>query len=169
MSTRNERRRNSAQIKKRLKNPHLRRIVLAEIQNGGAGTEVYRLDDDGTGQPMFFNITEMRKWAEVNLEPLMMPPDFPRAERIIASGAVDPDHLMNHTIMTEPKPILVCQGLLNGDQIVDGAHRFVALCMGAAFYDVGPVGLPGYVLAPDQWRKFVIPPEVARLCKFDTD
>jgi hypothetical protein len=156
-------------IKKKLRNPHIRQIVMGELRNGGAGTEVYRLDDDGTGRPIFFNITAMRAWAEENLEIFWMPPDLPRAQRIIESGAVDRDHMMNHTVMNEPKPILVCRGLLGGDQIVDGAHRFVLLCVGVATFGVEGAGLPGYVLMPDQWRKFVIPPDIARHCKSDAD
>jgi hypothetical protein len=169
MSTRNERRRKAAEIKKKLRNRQVRQLVLDELKNGSAGTEVYRLDDDGTGKPMFFNITAMREWAEQNLEIFMMPPDFSRAERLIESGAVDRDHIMNHTVRTKPKPMLVCRGLLGGDQIVDGAHRFVALCMGVAMFRVEGAGLPGYVLMPDQWQKFVIPPAVARICKFGED
>lgn len=164
VSTRNERRQEKTKIKKKLRNPLVRRILKDELQRG-TGTEVYRLDDDGTGNPMYFNISAMREWAEKNCETFAMPVDFDRASRLIESGAVEPEHIRDHTIRTELKPIIVCQGLLDGDQIVDGAHRFVAMCAGAAMFNISPP-VPGYVLQPDEWRPFVIPASVARACGF---
>ncbi len=164
MITRNERRQEKTKIKKKLRNPLVRKILKDEIERG-TETEVYRLDDDGTGNPMFFNISAMRKWAEQNCETFAMPVDFDRASRLIESGAVEPNHIRDHTIHTELKPIIVCQGLVGGDQIVDGAHRFVAMCAGSAKFNLNPL-IPCYVLQPNEWKPFVIAVSVARACGF---
>ena len=164
MSTRKERQQEKTKLKKKLRNPLVRRVLKKEVARGG-GTEVYRLDDDGTGKPMFFNISDMRVWAEQHCEIFAMPVDFERAERLIESGAVEADHIQNHTLRNELKPILVCRGLLGGDQIVDGAHRFVAACAGAAMLNINPP-IPGYVLQPEEWEQFVMPRSVALACGF---
>lgn len=164
MNTRNERRQEHAKIKKKLRNPLVRRILKDELHRG-TGTEVYRLDDDGTGKPMYFNISAMRAWADLNCETFALPVDFDRASRLIESGAVEPDHIRDHTIRNEIKPIIVCQGLGGGDQIVDGAHRFVAMCAGSAMFNLNPP-IPGYVLQPAEWKPFVIPASVANTCGF---
>jgi hypothetical protein len=161
VSSRNERRLERKKIKKQVRNPILRRLLRNELESS-RGSEIYRLDDDGTGQPMYFDICAMREWAKGNLEVFAMPPDLDRARRLIESGAVEFDHIRNHTIQTDLTPILVCRhGAGPGqDQIVDGAHRFVALCMGAAMLEQ-MLPIPIYLLEPDQWRRFVIPRHVA--------
>lgn len=160
MATRKERQQEKTRLKKKLRNPLVRRLLKSEMQRG-SGTEVYRLDDDGTGNPMYFNISAMRPWAEENCEIFAMPIDFDRATRLVESGAIEPDHMMNHTIQNDLKPLLVCRGVNNADQIVDGAHRYVALCFGAAQFNINPP-VPAYVLQPDEWRQFVLPRAVAR-------
>jgi len=161
MSTRQERQRQKTLLrkllqKKQIADPVARRLLEDEIERG-AGTEVYRLDDDGSGQPMYFNVTAMREWATKHCETFSWPPDMARAQRLVESGAVDPDHIRDHTIQTQMTPIIVCHGILGGDQIVDGAHRFVAACMGAAMFGVNTPFIPGYALQPDEWKPFVIP------------
>ena len=165
VSTRQERQQEKTRLKKKLRNPIVRRLLKNELERGGSGTEVYRLDDDGTGKPMFFDIYSMRNWADQNCETFALPVDFNRAARLVASGAVEPDHIRDHTIRTELKPIIVCTGLLDGDQIVDGAHRYVAMCAGAAMFQLNPP-VPAYVLHPDEWKPFVIPTSVAKVCGF---
>lgn len=156
-------------MRRRIKHPLIRRLLEREIRTG-RGTEVYRLDDDGSGTPMFFDVISLRAWAEANLEVVGMPVDLARAERLITSGAIERDHLLEHTLRTNPEPILVCRGILGSDQIVDGAHRFLAFCAGATMYGHllphEPL-FPGYVLTEKQWRQFVIPNDVAKLMRFD--
>lgn len=164
MSTRCERQREKTKIKKKLCNPIVRRLLKNEFDRG-TGTEVYRLDDDGTGKPMFFDISSMRKWATENCETFALPIDFERASRLVKSGAVEPDHICDHTLHNDLTPIILCSGLLGGDQIVDGAHRYVAMCAGAAMFKLNPP-VPGYVLQPHEWRPFVIPNGVAQACGF---
>lgn len=163
MSTRQERRRQKSALKKDLQrllrqkgitDRAARELLVDEIERE-QGTEVYRLDDDGYGKPLYFNISAMRSWAQKHCEVFGLPMDMARAQRLAESGAVDPDHMFNHTMRREMIPILVCRNLVGADQIVDGAHRYVAACMGAATFGMDfPV--PGYVLMPEQWSKFVI-------------
>jgi len=165
MSTRQERQREKTLFRKALKkqniaDPVLRKLLRDEIERG-SGTEVYRLDDDGADHPMYFNVSAMRDWASKHCEIFSFPPDMDRARRLIESGAVDPSHIQNHTIQTEMTPIIICRGLRNADQIVDGAHRFVAACMGAAMVGMNVPFIPGYVLHPDEWKPFIIPQATA--------
>lgn len=165
MSTRKERQQEKTQLKKKLRNPLVRKILQNKIARGGEGTEVYRLDDDGSGNPMFFDISSMRSWAEQNCEIFRMPIDLDRAARLVESGAVEPDHIFNHTVRNDLKPLIVCTGLVGGDQIVDGAHRYVALCSGVVMFGLDPP-VPAYVLQPDEWKPFIISNGVARVCGF---
>lgn len=170
VSSRQERQQEKTRIKKKLKNPIVRKLLEREIQRG-SGTEVYRFDGIGDEGPTYFDISEMRSWAEANSEIYRLPVDLDRAQELVTSGAVEMDHVMNHTIKNELQPILICAQLAGGDRIVDGAHRFVAFCLGAAALmqegrAVLNVGIAGYVLQPDQWRPFVIPTSVAKVCGF---
>lgn len=119
---------------------------------------------------MFFDIISMRDWAKKNLEIFGLPVDYPRAEKLITSGAIDRDHIFQYTLQRKPDPLLVCRGLLDGDQIVDGAHRFLAFCAGAVMFGHllpdNPL-FPGYVLVESQWRQFIIPNDVASEMRFD--
>lgn len=146
------------EAEQKLRDPILRRLVENEIRRG-RGTEIYRLDADDTEGPIYFDVSTMREWAEGRCEVFALPVDFERAEKLLESGAVDQKHLRNTTIRKKMKPIIVCRGLRGGDQIVDGAHTFVAICMGAAYTGFSfPV--PAYVLLPRQWNPFVIPQRV---------
>ena len=107
----------------------------------------------------------MKRWAAKNCETFAMPVDFDRAAELISSGAVEPDHIRDHTLRTQLTPIIVCRGILGGDRIVDGAHRYVAMCAGAAMYKLN-IAIPGFVLQPEEWKQFVIPGGVAAACGF---
>ena len=164
MNTRSERRAEWKKVKQKLKNPLVRRILKDEMERG-SGTEVYRLDDGGNGKPLFLNISKMKTWAKENCEVFAMPVDMDRADRLVKSGAVGEDHIFDHTIKTDLTPIIVCQGMSAGDQIVDGAHRFVAMCLGSTIFGL-EVSIPGYVLSHNEWKQFVIPNTVANQCGF---
>jgi hypothetical protein len=45
----------------------VRRMISNELKSG-RGTEIYTLDDNGTGKPIYFDISSMREWASKNLE-----------------------------------------------------------------------------------------------------
>lgn len=145
--------------KKNVGDPVLLRILEDEVARGG-GTEIYRLDDDGTGTPMYFNISAMRAWAERHCEIRALPVDFDRAERLLKSGAVDLEHIREYTVRRQLDPIIVCRDVVGADQIVDGAHRFVAACIGVATYKID-LPVPGYVLLPEDWCQFLVPRHTA--------
>jgi hypothetical protein len=163
MSTRNERRQQWALLKRKSQNPKVLRLVKGEIKRGQA-TEIYRMDGGEERETMYFNISEMREWAERHCEVFAMPVDFERAERLLTSGAIDQSHMLNYTTQNDIKPIIVCRGLDGGgDQIVDGAHTFVAICLAAAKFGVSPP-VPAYVLQQNQWERFIISADVAEIC-----
>lgn len=123
--------------------------------------EVFRLDDDGTGNPIFFDVRPLRAWAKTNLQaqPLRVEPS--RAQHFIETGQVELDHLMQRTIRQQHEPIIVARqaGGPGEDAIIDGAHRYVAAALGASMISTKPVGYDAYVLEPEQWRPFVLSPE----------
>ncbi|MCP3728907.1 hypothetical protein M9978_00545 [Sphingomonas sp. MG17] len=167
MTTRYDRRKAKRELNWKLSNQTVQKILRAELE-AGRGTEIYRLERTDNGEPRYFNISAMRPWVEANIEVGAFPLDYERAARLIQTGAVDMDHLENHTIQTELKPIIVCRegGGPAQDQIVDGAHRFVALHMGAAAFGLGG-GIPGYLVYPADWKQFLVPPKIAeRIFKF---
>jgi hypothetical protein len=153
------------EIRRKLRNPHVKKIVEWELRTGKP-TEVYRLDDDGTGNPVFFNVSLMKEWAPDNLEIFAMPLDFDRAMDLVKTDAITPGHIEQHTIRTSIQPLIVCRGILGGDRIIDGAHRFVAIHLGAAEFGIAP-SIPAYIFQPTQWKKFVIPRLAAKICKFE--
>ena len=161
MNNRAERRRQLAEVKRKLRDPIVRRLVDDEVRRGGV-TEVYRLDGSDIDEPIYFNVSAMREWADGCCEIIAMPVDFERAERLLESGAIDMDRIANHTIRNNPKPIIVCRGLRGEDQIVDGAHTFIAICM-ASKYSGLPLPVPSYVLLPDQWKRFIISKHVVEM------
>ena len=130
-------------------------------------TEVYAYTDDN-GQEQWLDVVGLRDWAEANLTVLRVPIDLQRVSDIITSDAIDIDHFKSHTLPNpeSARPILICQNLTIGnDQIVDGNHTYVAYGMGVIMAQQQGIDMPvppnavGYVIAPDAWKRFVVPPE----------
>lgn len=169
---RNERRQALKRLGKTvLHDPATKRMLRNRRSRDDGATEVYIVDPlDGSGR-RFFDVCAMRKWCKSNLEPLAAPIDMGRVERLLESGAVDAEHIRNHTIIREPEPIIICRdGAGPGeDQIVDGSHRFVAFAMAAALANRLDMLVPAYLLMPDQWRQFLVPAHVAEAFAFDAD
>lgn len=172
MSNRNERRANKKALGKGiLDHPAVKRFRRNMKRVGREALEVYRIDGDTPDQHVYFDVFSMREWSIANLEIVGMPLDWERAEQLVASGAVDRDHIAGHTIQTHAQPIIVGRQAAgdDGDQILDGAHTYVALALAATAAGQGgqPVPVPTYLLEPDQWRQFVIPNRVAKALEFD--
>lgn len=120
------------------------------------------------GRPLHLDVVSMRKWAERHAEQVRVMIDFRYIERLIARGAVTRERVMSHTIFQEPKPVIVCLDINEeGDELVDGNHTYVAA--GVAWAKGRELGVPGFdliehpwangfMLTPEQWRPFVIPP-----------
>ena len=161
MSSRNERRIARQEFTKTMKSPAARRLADRDIRTG-IDIEVHRLQDDGAGNTVYFNVRDMRAWCEKTLEPLTVQQDAMRAQHLVDTGAVDISYIKAHTVKHKPAPIIVCIGAAGPgeDHIVDGAHRYVAMCMGAMLSEV-PGAVFAYVLTPGQWRQFVMPNQVA--------
>ena len=172
MISRNERRLNKkATGKGILEHPAVKRFRRNLKRVGREALEVYRIDGDTPDQHVYFDVFSMREWSIANVEKVASPLDWDRAEQLVASGAVDREHITTHTIQNDARPIIV--GRLaageDGDQILDGAHTYVAMAMAAtASGQAGQsVPIPTYLLEPDQWRQFVIPNHIARALEFD--
>ena len=166
MSSRYERRKTRREIRAKLKDPRVRKILASELERDGTGTEVYSVRNSETGEPIYFNVSAMRDWAETNLEVVPTPPNFEVAGRLIEDATVDPDYIAEHTLKTKPQPIIICRDVFGGDQVVDGSHRFVAFCAGCAMWRLTDVYFPAYVLQSHEWQRFVIPDSVVRACGF---
>lgn len=164
------------QLKKELgprvmQHPYVKRLKRNIREAGKAATEVYRLNGPTPDQHRYFDVYTMQKWTHEHLRPIGTFLNWDRAEYLITSGAVDPDRIRDHTIQHEMEPIIIGVGAChNGeDQILDGAHRYVAYALSAtqAGLQGVPLPLPAYVLEPGQWRQFLIPPFVVRALRFD--
>ena len=131
-------------------------------------TEVYAYTDDN-GQEQWLDVVGLRTWADAHLPILRVPIDLQRVSDIITSDAIDVEHFKSHTLPNpeSARPILICQNLTKGnDQIVDGNHTYVAYGMGVAMAQQEGIEMPvppsaaGYMIEPDAWKRFVVPPEL---------
>lgn len=153
--------RNQRRIAKRQMKQQAARVRSGKIERLPARPDVdelFRLDDDGTGRALYFDVRALRSWARENLQPANLMIEQWRAERFVASGAVDVDHLTSHTVRHSPDPVIVCRDAAGPgeDAIVDGAHRYVLAAMAIAHISTTPMPYPAYALTPDQWRPFVL-------------
>lgn len=87
--------------------------------------EVFRLDDDGTGNPIYFDFRALREWTRANMETVSLAVEPARAQRFVETGQVELDHVMRTTIRQQPDPVILCRHAAGPgeDAIVDGAHR----------------------------------------------
>lgn len=87
--------------------------------------EVFRLDDDGTGNPIYFDVRALREWTRANMETVSLAVEPARAQRFVETGQVELDHVMRTTIRQQPDPVILCRHAAGPgeDAIVDGAHR----------------------------------------------
>jgi hypothetical protein len=132
-------------------------------------SEVYSMTGKD-GRPLHLDVVSMRRWAERHAEQVRVMIDFQYVERLISRGAVTEERVMGHTIMQVPKPVIVCLDInAEGDEIVDGNHTYVAAAV--AWVKGREMGVPGFeliehpwangfLLTPEQWRPFVIPPSM---------
>lgn len=170
MSSRTDRRLQKKSLKGIADHPAMKRMERNLKKFGRAALEVYRLDGETPDQHVYFDVYSMREWCVVNLTVLSTPIDWERAEQLVESGAVDREHIARTTIQQERRPIIVGRGAgREGDQILDGGHTYVAIALAAtAAGQAGePISVPAYLLAPEQWQRFVIPTRIAKALDFD--
>ena len=120
--------------------------------------QIYRQDDDGTGQPRYYDIGAMVRWAQENVETQLIKTDSKRASRLVENLEVDPDYVKKLLSQKGFDPILICSKAVNGagHQIVDGNHRYVASCFEAERKNTIEL-IPAYILEPEEWIQFVVP------------
>lgn len=173
MSSRNERRQLRKKVGRNIIDHPVMKRMKRNLREGGgdAATEVYRIDGETPDRHLYFDVYSMRKWAVANVEEVVTVLNWERAERLIASGAIDRDRITEHTIHNQMEPIIIGidAGGLGNDQILDGGHRYVAYALAATAsgFAGAPLPLPAYPLTPAQWRKFLIPNFIARALNFD--
>ena len=172
MTDRNERRLNKKALGKGVLNhPAVKRMKRNFRRAGRDALEVYRVDGEKPEQHVYFDVFSMREWAIAHMTVKAMEMDWERAEHLVATGAVDRDHIAQHTVQTELRPIIVGRGAARegNDRILDGAHTYVAIALAAVASGRAGQGVPvpAYLLQPDQWRRFVIPNHIAKTLNFD--
>lgn len=172
MENRNTRRQLRKQLGSRvMQHPYMKRMKRNLREGGIAATEVYRLDGATPDQHRYFDVYSMRKWTHANVKLVGTFLNWDRADHLITSGAVDPNRIRDHTINQQMEPVIIGVGACdNGsDQVLDGAHRYVAYALAAVsqgFQGV-PLPMPAYFLEPGQWRQFLIPSFIAKALRFD--
>lgn len=172
MTNRNERRLNKKTLGRGvLDNPAMKRIERNLKRAGREALEVYRIDGETPEQHVYFDVFSMREWSTDKLTAVKVPMDWERAEQLIESGAVDQNHIAEKTLRTDARPVIVGRHARGegSDQILDGAHTYVALALAATAAGLKgqEVPVPTYLLAPEHWRKFVIPNHIAKALNFD--
>lgn len=172
MTNRNERRLGKKDFGNGVFNhPAMKRMNRNMKRAGRDALEVYRVDGETPEQHVYFDVFSMRDWAQAHSTVEAMDMDWERAKHLVTTSAVDRHHIAKHTVETKLRPIIVGRGAARegNDQILDGAHTYVAIALAAvASGRAGqPVPVPAYLLQPDQWRRFVIPNHVAKVLDFD--
>lgn len=135
--------------------------LVANADEAGK-SEINRLDDDGSGNAVYFDVSSMRKWVAANLDWIHLEIELHRVERLIKSGAVDPDHIREHTLKREPEPLILLRDAAGKgeDHLVDGSHRMVAFALISLRYTGEVPAMPAYIMLPHQWEQFVIPSDL---------
>lgn len=154
-----------------MQHPYMKRMKRNLKEAGKLATEVYRLDGETPDGHLYFDVYTMRKWtmAKVNVVGTFL--NWERAEHLVTSGAVDPEWIRDHTISRTMEPVIIGVGACaNGsDQVLDGAHRYVAYALAATAMGLqgAPLPMPAYFLEREQWRRFLIPNFIAKALGFD--
>jgi hypothetical protein len=172
VSSRTERRLNRKSWGKGIiDHPSMRRMSRNAKRAGRAAFEVYRIDGDLPKQHAYFDVFSMREWAEKQVVRVVTLLDWERAARLIQSGVVDKARIADHTLQTDIRPVIIGRDAAGpgDDQLLDGAHTYVAVALAAtASGQQGqPTPLHAYILEPTQWRQFLIPNHVAKALNFD--
>lgn len=170
--SRNERRLAKKAIGKGVLNhPVAKRMERNIKRYGKEATEVYRLDGATPDDNLYFDVFSMREWAAVNCQIVPLAYDWDRAARLLEREAVSFEHIRDHTIKGNLRPVIIGRNAAGPgeDQMLDGAHRYIAA--GAAATAAGLNGtvfpIPAYVLEPDEWRQFLVPLHIAKAFHFD--
>lgn len=133
------------------------------------GRQVYKLDDNGSGKPIYFDVARMVEFASKKLQAEPLQADFCIAEEMVNAEKVDLGHVLRLADEGRFKPIIVCVGAAKNGKtlIVDGNHRYVA----SAYIHKrlgGNMLVPAYFFEKDQWQRFILPEaDVSRMGLYD--
>ncbi|WP_299956810.1 hypothetical protein [uncultured Roseobacter sp.] len=111
------------------------------------------------GPTIVFDVTGMRAYAERYLRWEEVSVDLYKVNDMLKKGQVDLEHLQNHTLLKGPKPLIVCNNILDGmREIVDGNHTYVAMAIAHAnsLQTGQTVHMLAYHFEREQWEKFLI-------------
>lgn len=157
--------------KRILNHPAAKRMERNIKRYGQAATEVYRLDGATADANLYFDVFSMRQWAATHCQIVPLAYDWDRAARLLENEAVNFDRIRDHTVKNALHPVIIGRDAAGSgeDQMLDGAHRYIAA--GAAAVAIGMEGqvfpIPAYILQSDQWRQFLIPLDIAQAFHFD--
>lgn len=137
-----------------------RQLERLKKKRGKSIVQVFTYTDvDGVKKSL--NVESMREWATTNLELVAVDIDITKVEDMLKNERIDKEHVMNVSLQSDPKPILVCDDFVDGQaEIVDGNHTYVAMAIAAAKaseMDInlpGPPRVPAYVFDREIWSRF---------------
>ena len=150
--------------------PVAKRLLANYRKYGRAGAEIYTQHDDGTGNPRYFDVLTARLWCDKRkqIEPLEFSEDLVR--ELSSNGGIDLEHLASKQFDKEVAPVIFLRGATIGGLLIDGAHRYVAFARDAQKRGIRDSirWVPAYILDPQDWKRFVVPPAVAKAFQFDS-
>ena len=149
MSTRQQRRRAAREA---AKNP----------RHGKSEVFIYTDEEDSE---QWLAVEPLRQWAEENQPLVGVDLDAKKVEQILRSDRVSKEHVMQHTLAHDIRPIIVALDYHNGQaEIVDGNHTYMAMAVAAArAQEMGIINLPkvpAYCIEREDWVMFIVPPEL---------
>ena len=147
-----------------------RRLLSNYQKYGREGAEIFTQEDDGTGKARYYDVFSARLWCSEYCKPVALAIDPYLALRLEESGSLDPRHLATEQFDQDVAPVIVCRKASpSGDQLIDGAHRYVAFVreLREKGLEDSHACVPAYVLEPVVWKRFVIPFSVAKAFRLD--
>lgn len=143
--------------------PIARRLLKNYRKFGPPAAEVFTQADDGTGRVRYYDVFSARLWCcGQPIVPVAF--DWSLVAALEARGAIDQSHIAGKEFPAEAAPVIICREAFRDEGVlIDGAHRYVLfardrISRGLASQDCV---IPAYVLEPNQWRQFVVPPKIA--------
>ena len=145
-----------------------RRAAREAAKNRRHGKSEVFIYTDENGSEQWLDVEQLRQWAEENQLLVGVDLDAAKVEQILRSGRVSKEHVMQHTLTHEIRPIIVALDYHNGQaEIVDGNHTYLAMAFTTAkASEIGivfPEKIPAYCIEREDWMKFIVPSELRTL------
>lgn len=142
-----------------------RRAAREAAKNPRHGkSEVFSYTDE-EGNEQWLAVEPLRFWAEENQPLVGVDLDMQKVEKILSSGRISKEHVMQHTMSQDVRPVIVALDYEDGQaEIVDGNHTYIAMAVAAAkTQEMGlmlPPRVPAYCIEREDWMKFLVPTEL---------